>query len=132
MSTAKEDVGSPDLKGIPVSLISLLLLAASIGAGEVAGRLSGSEATRSYMVYFGVAYATWTYVFFFKGRYRFEVRTQRLLLFLALSIVGFAAAATLFPLPGGVVYRAVTVIVLSLPAVIELALNRPVFRRTPP
>lgn len=131
MSTETRGVGSR-LKGIPISLIALFLLAVSLGLGELAYRFFGSEMLRWFMPYFGVAYATWTYVFFYNGGYRFRERGQRLLLFLGLSALGFLLASMIFSVPEGAGFRLVLPMVLSLPALVELVLNRPILRRTPP
>lgn len=131
MSSETRDVGSR-LKGIPISLIALLLLAVTLSLGELAARISGSEMIRWFMPYFGVAYATWTYVFFYDDGYRFSSRSRRVLMFVGLSILGFGLMTWLYPVPAGAEYRLLMPIVLSIPAIIELIRNRPVFRKTPP
>ena len=123
---------SPRLRGTSIGLISILLLAVSIGSAQLIARATGNDRLRSYFVFFGVAFAIWTYVFFYNDGYRFKHRGTRLLLFLGLSALGFLLANMFFPLEKGMAYRLATILVLCLPAVIELVINRPVFRRTPP
>lgn len=123
---------SPRVRGTSIGVISILLLAVTVGLAQLIAGISGNERLRSYLVFFGVAFATWTYVFFYSDGYRFKSRTTRLLLFLGLSALGFLLANMFFPLEKGMAYRVATIAVLCLPAVIELVMNRPVFRQTPP
>lgn len=131
MSSETRDVGAR-LRGIPISLIALFLLAVALGLGELLSRFTEGEMLRWFMPYFGVAYATWTYVFFYDDGYRFRSRNQRLLLFVGISIIGFAVMTWLYPVPAGAEYRFLMPVVLSIPGIIELIRNRPVFRKTPP
>ena len=120
------------LRGVRSSLFSLLLFAVMIGIGELQTRWTGDTFFRWYMPYFAIAFAVWTYVFFYNGRYRFERRRVRLVLFVALSAIAYGAWLLLFPDSENPLVRILIILILSLPAIIELVLNRPILRKTPP
>ncbi len=120
------------IRRIPIPVFALLLVAISIGLGELGARLQGDEFPRWFSPMFGVAFAVWTYVFYFDGHYRIADRQRRLIMFVALSAIGFALTFLFFPVPEGAGYRATVALILSVPSLVELMLGRPVFRKPPP
>lgn len=131
MSNQNKDQFVTSLRGVRISLISLLLFAASVGLGEVGSRITGSEFLRWFMPYFGVGFSAWTYAFFFNRRYRFT-RAKRLVLFIGLSAIGFGLIQFLFLQQESAFVRLGIVIWFLLPPIAEFILNRPILRRTPP
>lgn len=120
------------MRAVPVSLFSLLIFAMCVGTGELLARLTGDEFLRWYISYFAIAFSIWTYVFYYDAGYRIQKRSHRLAYFVALSVFGFGLWMLLFPPRENPRVTAPMILVLSLPAIVELLLNRPILRRTPP
>ena len=120
------------LGGVRAPILSLLLVVAALAVGEVIGRITGDAGLRWYLATFGVAFGIWTYAFFYDGGYRIPERWRRALTLSVLSVVGFWLVWLLYPTSVSLAKKVGMALILSVPAILELVLGRPVFRRTPP
>lgn len=113
-------------------ILALLLVAVSIALGEIVGRITGDVRLRWYLACFGVAFGIWTYAFFYDGGYRIAERSRRALALVVLSVVGYWLVWQLYPTSIPVANRLAMALILSVPAILELIIGRPLLRRTPP